>query len=208
MSDKPPLNNLYAALKTNRIITLIALVFSSLAVLFSLGFAYYTYSYSINHVLFMNYDGKIIPTELIERKTVVDIEIKRHLDLWFDTYYTYDQNNLNRQREAGLWLINSEDGARLEEYYASSWFPDVVQKNISQTAELIPESVVIQGRGEPYSFQASALVKIRRENSSQYNSFRLDVTGQIIFVNPNYPLNPNGILILEYLEKPLVKPDH
>lgn len=205
MPEKTPLNNLYAALKTNRIITITALVFSSISIILSLAFAYYTYSFSINHVLFLNYDGKIIPAELIERNKVISIEIKRHLDLWFRSYYTYDQNNLQQQREAGLWLIDSADGARLEEHYSQSWFKQVVQKNISQTTELIPESVSITGNKEPYQFKASALIKIRRENSAEYNAYRLDVSGQIITVSPNYPINPNGLLILNYVEQPLVK---
>lgn len=196
-----PLPSLYTALKANRIVTMVSLVASAIIAVSSLFFAYYAYSFSLDHIFFMNFNGEMVPAEVKSRSELAHISIKRHLALWFESYYTFDQDNLNQQREKGLWLISSEDGQRLESYYSQKYFPRVRTENIDQRAELLPSTVQINGNKEPYMFTASAKVKIRSANSSEWSYRVLYVRGYIIETQEwNYPKNPNGMLIVNYEE--------
>lgn len=196
-----PLPSLYSALKANRMITLVSLITAGIISIFSLVFAYYAYNFSLNNIFFMKYDGEMIPAETRSRAELSHISIKRHLALWFSTYYTFDQNNVDKQREAGLWLISTEDGQRLESYYSQKYFPRVRTENIDQRATLVNSSVKINGNQEPYMFEAAAKVKIRSANSAEWSYRILYVKGYIIETQEwNYPKNPNGMLIVNYEE--------
>ncbi len=177
---------------------------AAIAIVCSTGFAVWTFKYNMNHVLTLDKDGEVLPLQWIEKKEVLYIEIKDHLDKWFGTYYTFDQNNMEKQREKGLWLISAEDGKRLEDYYRSrGWFNDVVKYGIVQKTSLEADKIQVSGNNEPFAFSASAVMEITRGQTRDV--FRLEVTGGIGFVSPSWPWNPHGMLITNYQERPLVK---
>ena len=185
-------------------ITLAMAAITGITVVASIVFAFIIFKYNMNHALTLDKDGEVLPLQWIERKKVLYIEIKDHLDKWFSSYYTYDQNNMEQQREKALWLVSAEDGKRLEDYYRSQgWFNDVVKYGIVQKTSLEVEKIQVYGNNEPFTFYASAIMEISRGQTKDV--FRLEVTGAIGFVSPSWPWNPHGMLITNYQEKPLVK---
>ncbi|MEM8896926.1 MAG: hypothetical protein AAGC85_02430 [Bacteroidota bacterium] len=189
--------DIYKALRVNRMITLSSVGLALLAIGGSLFFAYQTYIFNLNHAFTLDRDGEVLPLQWVERNRVIEVEIKDHLKKWFETYYSYDANNLEAQRELGLWLVAGEDGKNLEQYYTeTSWYEDVKRFNIIQKTSLDPASIVIQGKDEPFMFQANALIEVRRGNSTTH--YELVCAGFIYFVSPNFPLNPHGLLISNY----------
>lgn len=189
--------DIYKALRVNRMITLSSVLLALLVVIGALVFAYQTYVFNLNHAFTLDKEGSVLPLQWVERNRVIEVEIKDHLKNFFETYYSYDANNLESQRELGLWLISGEDGKKLEQYYRETgWFEDVKRYNIIQQTKIDPESIVIQGRDEPFSFQAQAILTVERGQSK--NVYNLICAGYISFVSPNFPVNPHGLLISDY----------
>lgn len=202
-----PAGNIYQSLKKNFITTWLMVGACTIISLSSIVFAYKTYVYQMNHVLTLDPEGDVKPLEMVNRDKVIKIECLDHMSKWFGSYYTYDQNNVDEQRERGLWYIDTDDGKKLEDFYKQKrWFDDVKKFNIKQTSELLPEEVVLDVSKKPYRFKAVALTSIRQGDELDY--YKIYCTGVLKEVSRDFPKNPHGLMIDNYEEKKVLLKDY
>lgn len=197
-----PKKDIYQALVQNRLITLSSVVLCIISVLGSLIYSYAMHQEAMKQILMVTAEGEIIPTRQSSRQEVLEVEIQDFLNDWFQAYYSYDANNLDSQREKGLWLIAGDDGKRLERYYAESgWFNEVKRYNLIQETTLLPKSVKITKSDitygkDAYGFQAVALMVVKRGLSVQ--EYYLRTSGYLMEVSRSFPENPHGLMIMKY----------
>ena len=200
-------HDIYRSLRLNRIIVLSVI---GAAVVVCLGAMYYNYKtnvYNMNHALVLSANGEVIPLQFVERKQVIGIQIREHLTKWFDTYYTFDQNNMLEQREKGLWLIADQEGQALERFYEEQgWFNDIIRKSLNQETSIIEESFEIGGIREPYQFRCTVQIRVHPMGRPQLtDTYQMSVTGMISLVAQDWPINPQGMIIHNYRESPWTK---
>lgn len=196
-----PQIDIYKSLKTNRIITLSAVIVAGLCITVSVVMAYQfsenILRYTFNNMLTIDKNGEVLPMHLVERNEYIKIEIADHLEKWFDRYYDFDFNNVRTKPLRAQWLIAGDDFKKLQNSY-SEWHKELEQKKYIQKAFIEVDSIQVAGNSEPYSFKTSAIISVG--NAYGENRYRIKASGKIILVEPNYPKNPHGFLIIDYKE--------
>lgn len=184
-------------------ITISAVLLASVTIVTAACFALIAYQHAASSMIVVTTDGQILPAEIALQKEGRTIEMQHHIEKFLDAYYSYDQNNRSRKHEKAFWLIESKAGKNLHDFYTQNgWFNNVVKYNIAQQLQI--ESIDISGEQEPWTFAATAFIEVSREGAIP-DTYKLQVSGQLINVNRDYPKNPHGLLIINYLEQPLQK---
>ena len=201
-----PQKDIYIELRKNRITTLscviIAGIVSIVSVIGAITANYNTSKLTVNKLLTIDKNGEVLPLTLVDRKDNIKIEIKDHLEKWFERYYSFDYNNVRTKPKRGQWLISSEDYKKLNEKY-ESWFKEIEMKKLTQKSEMEIDSIVVNGNKEPFSFRTSTILTV--SDGETVNKFRLKTSGTIVLVSADYPKNPHGFMILDYKEEELEK---
>jgi hypothetical protein len=204
---RQPEHDIYKELRKNRNITLTLFALMVVMTLSFSFFMYKTYNDSISNAFIFDKEGERLPLSWVNRNKVVEVEIKDHLRLWFERYYSFDQNNYVEQRRSALPLITVEDWKALETYYEErEWWEQVALNNIRQKTTLVPDSFVMEGNEAPFSFSAEARMEVTAGNGPR-SYYLLSVSGKIDYVTPTYPENPHGLIIMNYRQKPLKQMD-
>lgn len=191
--------NIYKAVHKNRLIVIGSLVCLMLAFIACLVFMFKVYTHKIDSILVVNQQGEIIPVEWQQKKEVLTNQMKFHVLMWFENYYNLDRGSVDENRQKALWLINGEDFAQLERYYnQKGWFEDIKRFGIVQKIEVA--EIRLSGNAEPFSFLADCQITTRQNGIEK--RYQLQAGGDLIFVESDYPRNPNGMLIINYKEKP------
>lgn len=200
-SVKKPEIDIYKALKKNQLITFSSVALCAIVICTTV---FYSYQFSnnamkltINKMLTIDKNGDILPLKLTERQTTIKIEIADHLEKLFDRLYSYDYNNVRKQPLRAQWLMSDKDFSAIKKKY-ESWYKEVEGRKLVQKTYMIIDSIQIDDSKEPYTFVAPAIVVISDGYSE--NKYNLDTRGKIILVEPDYPKNPHGFLIIDYKE--------
>jgi hypothetical protein len=200
-SEKRPEIDIYKALRKNQLITysslILSLIISSTALFYSYQFSNNAMSLTINKMLTINKEGEVIPLALSDRNSNIKIEIADHLEKLFERFYSYDFNNVRKQPNKAQWLMAENDYSKVHTKY-EGWYKEVEGKKLTQKAVMVIDSIQIDDSKEPYTFKAPAIVTI--SDGYTENKYSLYTEGKIIKVEPDYPKNPHGFLIIDYKE--------
>lgn len=195
---KNPKINIYKYLMLNRLI-----VFAMLAAFVVFGIIMGVsisrlYSKQLNTVLVLDSEGDVVPMKWMDRLENIHIEVKHHVSLFHNYFYSFDPFNVQKNTEKALWLGDKS----VEQLYIKrsndGWYNRVEMFNIKQTIEINPEDIIIEGNDEPFTFRVKA--KLTIEQGSQTTEYVFETLGNVVFVSRNYPLNPHGLLITNYNE--------
>jgi len=198
---RQPEHDIYKELRKNRNITLTLFALMVVMTLCFSFFMYKTYNDSISNAFVFDKEGERLPLSWVNRNKVVEVEIKDHLRLWFERYYSFDQNNYVEQRRSALPLITVDDWKALETYYEErGWWEQIALNNIRQKTTLVPKSFVMEGNEAPFSFSAEARMEVTAGNGP-VSYYLLSVSGQIDYITPTYPENPHGLIMMNYRQK-------
>jgi hypothetical protein len=195
---KNPKVDIYKSLFVNRLLVLALLgAFAFACIIFSISLKS-LYTKQLDTVLVLDHTGEVIPMKWMQRDENIIIEIKDHLYRFHEFFYSYDAFNVEKNIEKALWYGDKS----VEQLYLKrsndGWFNRVKMYNINQSIEIKPENILIKGNDEPYSFKVGVIVTIQQDK--QVVKYYFETSGNIIFVNRNYPLNPHGLLITNFAE--------
>lgn len=152
----------------------------------------------LQKVLVINFNGEVIPAKWQNRMDNIHIEIKEHINQFHYNFYTYDGFNMDKKIEKSLWLADKTAEDLYIKRKNDGWFNRVKMYNINQEIIIEPQNITVKGNDEPFYFEVLATLIISQDNRSVKYSFT--TTGNIIFVNRNFPLNPHGFLITNFNE--------
>ena len=196
---KKPDRDIYKSLKQNNLIVW------GLLVSFVIVSVYNKYSSTkqhkelMNKVLFIGQSGAVLPTNWLDRNDVIHIELKDHLERFHKLFYEYDAYNYKENIEKkALWLADKSVEQLYTQRSNNGHFGQVRQFQMTQTLDLQPENIQVVGDREPYAFRVDATLIIT--NGNQKKAYQFTTQGNIITCSQNYPLNPHGFLITNFLE--------
>ena len=199
MKTKSPGIDIYRSLKRNNLIVWGVLILFLISIIINAVVLYNIYFMQMNNVLTFDKNGEVIPLQWVDRNENIKIEIKNHLETFHRYFYQYDAYNYKERIEQhALWLADKS----VEDLYITRqndlWYDKVRQYQIKQDLFINPEDIIVQGDKEPYSFQVTATLVIQQ--GGKKNSYKFETTGNILLVGRNYPLNPHGLLITNFIE--------
>lgn len=151
-----------------------------------------------------NTEGDIIPMKWVQRRDNVEIEIRHHLQMFVKNFYDLNLQKWESNINKALYLGDFEKihTHRLNEGYYNKF----IQFNVVQEAELYPENIEVDMTDEPYSFRL--LIVIKESYGGQTKIFNVFAKGEIKeLADRNFPWNPHGLFIENYLEEQIIKVD-
>ncbi len=194
---KTPYKDIYDTLKSNRIVMIVVVVFSTLTTICSLSFAYSVYQTSLNSHFAVNTNGEIIPLAFINERNNFEVEAQHDLQLFFEAFYSIDQTSFEDNIEKALWLGDDSVKERFLQKQSEGFYNEMIANSLIQKVQHI-ESVV--NTQSPYDFKTSLILSLQRASITDY--YEIVVSGNIVLLDTrHFPENPHGMLITNFFEE-------
>lgn len=191
--------DIYSELKKNTrtvwgiVIVAIAAISSTLFLAFSI------YSDSTNKIFTVNNKGDLIPLSLVSQKADKIKVIKANAEYFTKQFYDLDQYSLKDKKERALWLVGEQPTKIIKDKDNKGYYNDFLSLNgLVQRAEILPDSWEVSNVDENPNVKFAVMVK--RINGKNEDFYRSDVELRMTKVNINYPYNPFGYLITNFVE--------
>lgn len=158
------------------------------------------------YAYYVSTSGEVIPARYAQRRDNIEIEIKHHLSMFVDYWYSLTQDNWKQKAEAAGWL----GGNSIRDLYIArkkqGFFNYFIQSNASTTAQLV-EMQISPNQDGTYSFEI--VVDMEDRVDASVRVWRVLGSGRIQLVDRSWPNNPHGLWIEPYLENKIIeiKPD-
>ena len=147
--------------------------------------------------------GEIIPMEYINRRENLSIEVKHHLQMMVDNFYTLNQFNWEEKSvNKAFWLGDFENlhTARQNKGYYNRF----IQYNVEQQADLRPHNIELELADNEYRFKIMIDLKVSQTGGAS-SKWVIFAKGKVSEKTRNFPHNPHGLWISEYLEEQIVE---
>lgn len=158
------------------------------------------------YAYYVSANGEVVPAKYALRRDNIEVEIRHHLAMFVDNWYSLTQDNWKRKAEAAGWL----GGNSIRDLYITrakqGFFNYFITKNASTTAELTDIQIVANEDGT-YSFEI--IVNMKDKVDAVVRTWRVLASGKIQVIERSWPNNPHGLWIEPYLENKIfeVKPN-
>lgn len=151
------------------------------------------------YLYYVKSSGEIVPLEWINRRDNIEIEIKHHLQMVVDNFYSLNQFTWeDKVVNKAFWLGDFE---KLHAYRESSgYYNKFIQYNVIQEAVLPPENIEVSSIDKE-NFSFNIIVNITM-NAKKYVLF---ARGKIKVTDRNFPYNPHGLWVYDYIEDQLTE---
>ena len=183
----------------SRTITISLAAFALICIISAFAFAFMVHKDSLDNMYSVDKQGNVSSLERVNVITKVPDEMKFQLNYLFSTYYTYDFQDLKAKREAGLLILDEQDGFKLEEKW-ESWFADVQNQSLSQVAEFVPESIRLTKLSDTH-FGVTAQAILSVDNAGYQNIYVLEIETKAKRVGRYFPTNPHGFVFYDYTDR-------
>lgn len=191
--------DIYSELKKNTRTVWGVVIVAVIAILSMLFLAISIYSDSTNKIFTVNNKGDLIPLSLVSQKADKIKVIKANAEYFTKQFYDLDQYSLKDKKERVLWLIGEQPTRIIKDKDNKGYYNDFLSLNgLVQRAEILPDSWEVSNVDENPTVKFAVMVK--RINGKNEDFYRSDVELRMTKVNINYPYNPFGYLITNFVE--------
>lgn len=189
--------DVYKSLKKNHLIVWLTVISCIIISCFSIWTAREARMEADRYLYGISNEGKLIPLERMERKDADQIFKQSHVELFMNNFYDYDQWNYEKKVERALWLIDAEIGKRLYYDYKENkgHYNKMIQSSSSQSVSNVDVKIDAND-----NFILSAFIEINKINQDKPRRYLFKAKGTLARVSQNYPLNPYGFLITNFVE--------
>lgn len=181
-------------------------------VIATLYFHFSTISQAVNdvkqNVYMINSKGEIIPTELMNRRDNLEVEIKGHLALFVENYYSLNQLNWeNKVVEKTLYLGDLEK--QHIDRKNKGYYNKFIQYNIQQEAIIKDEEIELQRIPNTNDYIFKLIIYVtEKENQQALRKYVILANGKVQMIDRNYPKNTHGIWIYDYVEEKILQDEN
>ena len=152
----------------------------------------------MHYAYYVATDGEVIPAQYAQRRDNIEVEIRHHLSMFVEDWYTLTQYDGEQKAEAAGWL----GGNSLRDAYlmrkSSGYFNRFIQNNVTQTAQIIDLAIEPRTDGS-YDFEMA--VDLSERTTGYEANWRVLASGKVRIVERSWPHNPHGLYIEPYLER-------
>lgn len=145
-------------------------------------------------------NGDIAPIEWIERRNNIEIEAKHHITMFVDYFYNINQYTQKTNIEKALWLGNFQNlyADRVNKNYFNNTLLDIEYMGEIEHMELYPTD-----NDGSYLFQIIINATTRVAGSPDKIT-KIFAKGNIKVTSREFPHNPHGLYIDNYVEEKIV----
>ena len=191
--------NIFNKLKRNNAAIYAMAIITVLSVVSSAYFSYQTYLHSRNHVYAIDSKGQMLPLTLIDEKKDRIRQVMANADLFVNYAYDIDAFNYKDKKEKLAWLLDNNVIRIFKNKENAGYYNQLLQYNIIQHAKVLPETM--QWIEENGKYTLRFLAQIQIINTGQKQVYNVQIKLSMIDVSINYPYNPYGLLIVDYVEE-------
>lgn len=179
-----------------RLFTLGVCALAGFVSLCALAFAYKVHNDSANNMYAVSQEGNVSKLEKVKVITQIPDEARFHIEYLMDTYYSYNFQNMERQRENALQIIDEIDGKALEKKW-EKWHSNVRGESLDVRTTFEPETFDIKLINEEnFLVNATGLMKVT--NGGVYSTYRLKIETKLLRVDRSFPWNPHGFICYNF----------
>lgn len=194
-------NNIEKNISRNNYTVIGLIVLMCLMIVCFTVYVFKTATYFSNSQIVLESTGEIRKIHRVSPMEALEIEAKDHMARLYGTLYTFDQFNLDKQINAGLWLGDESLRKLYERYKNDGWYNNIIQYNIVQTAEV--GDIRIDLSVYPYKVYISGVILLRQ--ADKVEKFSLNGSCVLETASRDFPKNPHGLFIRNWIEEPLKK---
>ena len=191
--------NIFYKLKRNNVAVYVMAVITLVSVVSSAYFSYQTYLHSRNHVYAIDSKGQMIPLTLIDQKKDRIRQVMANADLFVNYAYDIDAFNYKEKKEKLSWLLDNHVIRIFKNKENAGYYNQLLQYNIIQHAKVLPETMQWSEENGKYTLRFISQIQII--NTGQKQVYNIQIKLSMIDVSINYPYNPYGLLIVDYVEE-------
>ena len=191
--------NIFYKLKRNNVAVYVMAVITLVSVVSSAYFSYQTYLHSRNHVYAIDSKGQMIPLTLIDEKKDRIRQVMANADLFVNYAYDIDAFNYKEKKEKLSWLLDNNVIRIFKNKENAGYYNQLLQYNIIQHAKVLPETMQWSEENGKYTLRFVSQIQII--NTGQKQVYNIQIKLSMIDVSINYPYNPYGLLIVDYVEE-------
>lgn len=191
--------NIFYKLKKNNVAVYVMGVITLVSVVSAAYFSYQTYLHSRNHVYAIDSKGQMIPLTLIDEKKDRIRQVMANADLFVNYAYDIDAFNYKEKKEKLSWLLDNNVIRIFKNKENAGYYNQLLQYNIIQHAKVLPETMKWSEENGKYTLRFISQIQII--NTGQKQVYNIQIKLNMIDVSINYPYNPYGLLIVDYVEE-------
>lgn len=191
--------NIFYKLKRNNVAVYVMAVITLVSVVSASYFSYQTYLHSRNHVYAIDSKGQMIPLTLIDNKKDRIRQVMANADLFVNYAYDIDAFNYKEKKEKLSWLLDNHVIRIFKNKENAGYYNQLLQYNIIQHAKVLPETMKWSEENGKYTLRFISQIQII--NTGQKQVYNIQIKLNMIDVSINYPYNPYGLLIVDYVEE-------
>jgi len=191
--------NIFYKLKRNNVAVYVMGVITLVSVVSAAYFSYQTYLHSRNHVYAIDSKGQMIPLTLIDEKKDRIRQVMANADLFVNYAYDIDAFNYKEKKEKLSWLLDNHVIRIFKNKENAGYYNQLLQYNIIQHAKVLPETMKWSEENGKYTLRFISQIQII--NTGQKQVYNIQIKLSMIDVSINYPYNPYGLLIVDYVEE-------
>lgn len=191
--------NIFYKLKRNNVAVYVMAVITLVSVVSATYFSYQTYLHSRNHVYAIDSKGQMIPLTLIDEKKDRIRQVMANADLFVNYAYDIDAFNYKDKKEKLAWLLDNNVIRIFKNKENAGYYNQLLQYNIIQHAKVLPETMQWSEENGKYTLRFISQIQII--NTGQKQVYNIQIKLSMIDVSINYPYNPYGLLIVDYVEE-------
>lgn len=191
--------NIFNKLKRNNAAIYAMAIITVLSVVSSAYFSYQTYLHSRNHVYAIDSKGQMLPLTLIDEKKDRIRQVMANADLFVNYAYDIDAFNYKDKKEKLAWLLDNNVIRIFKNKENAGYYNQLLQYNIIQHAKVLPETMKWVEENGKYTLRFLSQIQII--NTGQKQVYNIQIKLSMIDVSINYPYNPYGLLIVDYVEE-------
>lgn len=191
--------NIFNKLKRNNAAIYAMAIITVLSVVSSAYFSYQTYLHSRNHVYAIDSKGQMLPLTLIDEKKDRIRQVMANADLFVNYAYDIDAFNYKDKKEKLAWLLDNNVIRIFKNKENEGYYNQLLQYNIIQHAKVLPETMKWVEENGKYTLRFLSQIQII--NTGQKQVYNIEIKLSMIDVSINYPYNPYGLLIVDYVEE-------
>ncbi len=191
--------NIFYKLKKNYTVVYIMGAITIIAIVSSAYFSYQTDLYSRNHIYAIDSKGQMLPLTLLDGKKDRMKQVMANADLFVNYAYDIDAFNYKEKKERLSWLLDNQVIRIFKDKENQGYYNQLLQYNIVQHAKVLPETMQWTEDNGTYTLRFISQIQII--NTGEKQVYNIQVKLRMIDVSINYPYNPYGLLIVDYVEE-------
>lgn len=143
--------------------------------------------------------GRVIKSDLQREEEVRISTVQAHLSNALFYLNSFDRNSIKENQARALFLVDKKSADRIfSSFNRQGAYNDALQSGFIYRAKFI-KLTQLEGKSEPFAFTLEGELTVT--DGSRTIKTKIIGKGNIRYSTPNFPNNPQGMLVYDYLQQ-------